>query len=132
MRLPRLHVRLDALQVPDGQVIGGVRVSLVGGHPEILHGGNLVLGHSDAVQQPLADDVLRLGVAQRRVRAAQVVVELVKVEVDVVGEDDAEYGAQGEERDRDPALGDLLRLGQVALAAVFEQGVQLGVFGLCL
>ena len=31
------HVGLDSLEVPDGQVVGGVRVTLVGGQAKVLH-----------------------------------------------------------------------------------------------
>ena len=37
MRLAGHHVGLDSLEVTDGQVVGGVRVTLVGGQAKVLH-----------------------------------------------------------------------------------------------
>jgi hypothetical protein len=69
---------------------------------------HLVFLHSDPVQKPLPYNVLRFCVPDGGVGTAQVVVELVKAEVDVAAEDDARDDAKGEHGNRDPALGNLL------------------------
>ena len=43
------HVGLDSLEVPDGQVVGGVRVTLVGGQAKVLHRLDLREGNLDKI-----------------------------------------------------------------------------------